>query len=560
MPFAGTHRTKLLMRTDMTDFAELTYPRLLRVQAKTRPDRLSVVTPTDAVTWKRLHDDAMLVSAALLELGVGRGDKVAILLPNRYEWLTWAYGAAGIGAVVVPVNTRFQLQELAYQLNASDTHTLVLQPSIGSTDFLALILELVPELKSTAPGSWRSEALPQLLNVVCIDEHASRAAGILDRSCVPSSLSTALISRVRDAQDAVQPADPSIIQYTSGTTAFPKGVVLSHYGTARNALHVGQRLQVVAEDRMFLPGPFFHVAGVTLGMLLSLITGAPLYTLPKFDPPAVLDVIKRERITVYTGVDSLFLMLLKHPDFQPSFVSSVEKGYVVSSPEIVRMVRRDMGMKGIVNLYGISEASPNIAIGDLSEAEELQVETSGLPHPDCELRIADPAGKVLPAGEVGEIQFRGYSLMLGYYKDPVATAKAIDDDGWLHTGDQGLLRESGHLIYRGRIKDILRVGGENFAPVEVEEILCQHPKIRQAAVIGIPDTRLVEVPAAVIELREAEQCTAEEITDYCARRLAAYKVPRAILFVDKMPMTGSGKIQKFPLRDLFRKPMTGQFP
>jgi acyl-CoA synthetase (AMP-forming)/AMP-acid ligase II len=537
----------------MSDFTKFTYPQLLQSQAHARPDHPAVVTPATRATWKRLHDDSMLTGAALLELGVERGSKVGVLMPNRYEWLTWAYGAAGIGAVVVPANTRFRQQELAYQLKASDTHTLVLQSRIGETDFLAMIVELVPQLASARPGEWRSDAFPHLRNVVCIDDAATTAPGVLTASVVPLTLSVPRASALRDAQAAVRPDDPAIIQYTSGTTAFPKGAVLSHYSTARNAFHVNERLHVDANDRIFVPGPFFHVGGSTLGMLLGLLSGATIHAVPKFDPAAVLDVIRRERITVYSGVDSLFLTLLKHPTFHRSAMESVQKGWIASSPEIVRMVHRDMGLDGIVNVYGISEASPNIAICDISDPIELRAETCGLPQPDCEVEVVDPeTGTAVPRGRPGEIRFRGYSLMLGYYNNPAETAKAIDSDGWLHTGDQGILRPSGHLEYHGRIKDILRVGGENLAPAEVEETLSQHPKVRQAAVVGIPDDRLVEVPAAVIELKEGEHCSAEELIAFCKDRLASFKVPRAVAFVDSMPMTGSGKIQKFRLlQDLF---------
>ena len=489
----------------------------------------------------------------LLELGARPDDKVGILLPNCCEWVAWAHAATGIGAVIVPVNSRFRQDELAYQLKASDTRVLILQRKVGETDFLAMVLNLVPELNSAAPGTWRSDAFPELRHIVCLDAVPGDVAGVLTGADVGRMASPKMAETVRQAQDKVRPRDPSIIQYTSGTTAFPKGAVLSHYGTARNAFHMNERLHIGAEDRIFVPGPFFHVAGTTLGILLGLLSGATIHTLPRFDPSAVLDTIEKKRITIYNGVDSLFITLLKHPGFRRSALSSVRGGWIASSPDIVRMVHRDMGLQGITNVYGISEASPNVTVCDLDDPIDLRAETCGYPHPDCEVKIIDPdTGAHLPAGHGGEICLRGYLLMLGYYKNPVETAKAIDAEGWLHTGDRGLLRPSGALEYNGRIKDMLRVGGENLAPAEVEEVLCQHPKVRQAAVVGIPDERLVEVPAAVLELKPGEQCTVEEIVAYCKGRLAAYKVPRAVAFVETLPMTGSGKIQKFRLRqDVF---------
>jgi len=528
--------------------SELTYGRFLDRQARERPDHPAIVTPTERVTWKALADDVLRHAAALQRLGIARGAKVGVLMPNGYAWAVWAYAAASIGAVVVPVNTRFRQAELAYQLKASDTELLVLVPSIGEVDFLAMVEALVPGLRPNAPGAWHSEALPRLRHVV-VDGADTGLAGALVAATVAPVADRDAVARVREAGAAIHPDDPVVIQYTSGTTAFPKGAMLSHQGTLRNAQNVNARMHVGPGDRIFVPGPFFHVGGSTLGMLLGLVSGATVYALPRFDPATVLDIVERERITVYSGVDSLFLTLYKHPQFRREALATVRTGWIASSPDIVRMVHRDMGLTGIANVFGISEASPNITIGDLDEPPELRAATCGLPHPGCEVKVIDPAtGDAVPAGQSGEICFRGYSLMLGYYNNPVETAKAIDADGWLHTGDRGVLRASGHLEYHGRIKDMLRVGGENLAPAEVEEVLCTHPKVRQAAVVGLPDERMVEVPAAVIELKDGATCTAEEITAWCKERLAPFKVPRVVAFVDQMPMTGSGKIQKFRMR------------
>lgn len=536
-----------------SDFSQFTYPHLLRLQASVRPDAPAIVTPARAMTWRQLDEEAGRLGAALLSLGVAQADKVGILMPNCCEWAAWAYGAAGIGAVVVPANTRFREEELAYQLKASDTRVLVLRKRLGDADFLGMILKLVPELKTAKPGTWASTTFPQLKHVICVDAAPGEITGVMTPEDALRLVAPERIEQMRRAQDGVRPQDVAIIQYTSGTTAFPKGVMLSHYSTTRNAFHVNERLRIGADDRIYSPGPFFHVGGSTLGMLLGLLSGAPVYTQPKFDPPSVLDTIEREKITVYNGVDSLFITLMKHPAFRREALSSITKGWIASSPDLIRMVHREMGLVGITNVFGISEASPNVTICDLTDPPELRAETCGYPHADSEVKIVHPdTGVELPAGERGEICYRGYSLMLGYYKNPAATEKAIDSNGWLHTGDRGLLRPTGELEYFGRIKDMLRVGGENLAPAEVEEVLCQYPKVRQAAVIGLPDERLVEVPAAVLELKPGEKCTTEEIVDFCKLKLAAYKIPRTVAFVDALPMTGSGKIQKFRLRqDVF---------
>jgi acyl-CoA synthetase (AMP-forming)/AMP-acid ligase II len=535
------------------DFSEFTYPRLLSLQAKTRPDSLAVVTPTCSLAWKQLDDEAARCGASLLALGTTPTDKVSILLANCCEWVSWAHGATGVGGVLVPANTRFRQDELAYQLKASDTRVLVMQRGLDENNFLGMIGNLVPELRTGKPGEWRSTAFPKLRHIICLDASPGEIPGIMTSADAARLATPQLIAAVRRARESIEPQNPAIIQYTSGTTASPKGAVITHYGTTRNAFHMNERLHIDAADRIYVPGPFFHVAGTTLGILLGLLSGAPIYTQSKFDPPSVLAAIKKEQITVYSGVDSLFITLFKHSDFNPTAVASIKKGWIASSPDIVRMVHRDMGLTGITNVFGISEASPNVTICDIDDPMELRAQTCGYPHPDCEVKIIDPETQSeLPPDERGEICFRGYSLMLGYYKNPVETAKAIDLDGWLHTGDRGLLRPTGELEYHGRIKEMLRVGGENLAPAEVEEVLCQHPKVRQAAVVGIPDDRLIEVPAAVLELKPGEQCTVDEIVEFCKPRLAAYKVPRRVAFIDSMPMTGSGKIQKFRLsQDLF---------
>ncbi|ABE36746.1 AMP-binding enzyme family protein [Paraburkholderia xenovorans LB400] len=529
----------------MNDLNEFTYPHFLARQRRERPEGLAVSTPGHQATWRQLAIDVERHGAALQSLGIIAGAKVGILMPNGYEWVVWAYAAASIGAVVVPLNTRFLAAELAYQLATADIEILVLSPIIGDTDFLAIVAAMVPALSEAQPGAWRSETLPRLRHIVTTGTSTTFVGELSAGSLTASPIDPAAIIRVHEAAAKVKPDDPVLIQFTSGSTALPKGAMLSHQSTLRNAHDVAARLHITHADRIFVPGPFFHVGGLTLGMLLGLSTGAPIHTLARFDPAAVLATIAREQITVYSGVDSLFITLYKYPGFRREAIASVTKGWIASSPDIVRMVQTEMGLTGISNVFGISEASPNVTIGDLDEPPALRAATCGRPHPGCEVKIVDPAtGETVPAGESGEILYRGYSLMLGYYNNPAATAKAIDVDGWLHTGDRGILRASGHLEYHGRIKDMLRVGGENLAPAEVEEALCRHPKVRQAAVIGLPDERLVEVPAAVVELKEGETCSAEEITAWCAARLAAFKVPRVIAFVEQMPMTGSGKIQK----------------
>jgi acyl-CoA synthetase (AMP-forming)/AMP-acid ligase II len=527
-----------------------TWPALLAQRAAERPQHPALVTAERTLTWKSLEEEVGRLAAQLRALGVAPGNKVGILLPNGCAWVAWAYAIASIGAVIVPVNWRFRSDELDYQLAHSDTCLLVMQRTIGDTHFVDVVAALVPEVVQALPGAGRNARFPALRHVVCLDALPGDPPGMMSvetaRGVAPPRDAEAIEARRR-----VQAGDPVLIQYTSGTTAFPKGAVLTHEGTARNAWNVNARLRVDADDRLLVPGPFFHVAGTTLGFLLGLLSGATVHTLARFEPVAVMDAIRRHRITVYSGVDSLFLALYKHPAFERSALASVEKGWIASSPEIVRMVQDEMGLRGVANVYGTSEGSPNVTIADRDDPPEIRAATCGRPHPGSEVKVVDPAsGRSVPAGVAGEICFRGYSLMRGYYKNPEATARAIDSDGWFHSGDRGLLRASGDLEYHGRLKDMLRVGGENVAPAAVEETLCRHPQVRQAAVIGVPDAKLVEVPVAVVELKPGARCDEQAIVEFCRARLAGFKVPRRIVFVDTMPMTGSGKIQKFRLKEL----------
>ncbi|MNS53498.1 Long-chain-fatty-acid--CoA ligase [compost metagenome] len=455
------------------------------------------------------------------------------------------YACALIGAVTVPVNTRFKTEELAFCLQQADVKLLLTADTFLGIDFLDLLQRVEPALTQRLPGA----ALPVLEKVVVLG----------DRS-LPGTTSWADFIERADRADAagfdaamhaVSNDDVLLIQYTSGTTSFPKGVMLSHANMLGNAAAVAQRMGVQPEDRYFSIRPYFHVAGTTLSILVSLVTGCCLLTLPNFDVGETLRMLDEERCTLTSGNDTIFLMLMGHPDFDRQRIH-LRGGWAAAGPEVMQKIRDVMGVPSVCNAYGQSEASPNIVMSAWNDEFSLRAHGWALPHPGMEIRLIDPAtGAVVAPGGQGEIQARGWSVMKGYYKMPEATARALSEDGWLSTGDLGEMNADGRLRMVGRLKDMFRVGGENVAPAEVEEVLHGHPAVRMAQVVGVPDVRLGEVPAAFVLLREDQQAETAELIAWCKSRCANFKVPRYMEIVDtfeNIGMTGSSKVQKIKLR------------
>ena len=435
-------------------------------------------------------------------LGIGRGDRIAILMPNGEHWLALFYGAALIGAVTVPVNTRFKSAEIDFCLKQSGAKALIYVDRFLNIDYGAMVRKIgfgfaVEASKDLRPGKMKSVL--------------------------------------------VEPQDLLLIQFTSGTTAYPKGVMLTHDSMLRNAWAAGTRIGVRAEDRYFNCRPFFHVGGSTLSALMSLVFGCCLVTLPSFEAGAALEMLERERCTLTSGNDTIFQMLMGHEDF-PRRKLSLRGGWAAAGPRTMQAIIDRLGMKAVCAAYGLSEASPNVVMSDWRDAEELRVEGLALPLPGVEIRIS----------EQKEIQLRGWSVMQGYCNNPEATAKAFTGDGWLHTGDLGELTTDGRLRMVGRLKDVFRVGGENVAPAEVEEVLLAHPSVETAQVVGVPDPRLGEVACAYVTLKSGYSTSAEEILSFVKNRAANFRVPRYLRIVadfEAIGMTASGKVQKMKLRE-----------
>ena len=496
------------------------------------------------ITFAELAAGVDRVARGLIALGIRPGDKVALWMLNRPEWIEAAFAVIRIGAVLVPINTRLRTEDVAYILDQSDSTTLILAERSGPVDYLGMVRELVP----LGVPSERTR-LPKLRHVVLLSDE--RRAGTLAWEHLIADGAAIEEAALAARAAAVDPEDLAFFMYTSGTTGVPKGAMHAHR-LVRNVTDRAFRLAITREDVIMMYLPLFHLFAFSEGMLTSMVTGARQVLTEGFDPAESLDLIERERATVLHGFDTHYKDLLEVQERHPRDVSSVRTGILAagmqSSTAIARRARELLGR--FVSGYGMSEIGVGVAIGALDSTPEQSCEASGYPAPGYEVRIVDPGtGREQPAGVPGEIFARGYSLMRGYYNRPEATAAAIDADGWLHTGDMGLLRADGHLRFMGRYKDMLKVGGENVDPMEVEAFLMAHPGITLAAVVGYPDARLSEVGVAFVRREPGRPLTVDEVLAHCRGRIARFKIPRHVIFVDEFPMTSSGKIQKAKLRE-----------
>jgi fatty-acyl-CoA synthase len=513
-------------------------------QAAGRGDAEALVTPTARLTYADQHRTVRRAAKAMHALGIRHGDFVGVLLGNSETWVTLFYAAAMIGAVTVPINTRFKSAELAFCLRQADVKALFTADRFLNIDFLSFLREAEPAVDGALPGT----ALPMLEHVVVIGSDIPRAGHGFDHFL---ALADGVSDATLDALAAkVRPHDLLLIQFTSGTTAYPKAVMLTHDNMLRNAWAVGERMGIHSDDRYFNCRPFFHVAGTTLSLLVSLIAGTCLVTLPTFEAGAALAMMARERCTLTSGNDTLFQLMIGHPTFNPAKLH-LRGGWSAAGPETVRNIIEKMGARDVCIAYGLSEASPNVVLNDYRDDVELRIAGLAKPLPGVEVRIT-VQGIAQPPGETGEIEVRGWNVMRGYYKNPEETAKTFTPDGWLRTGDLGVLTGDGRLRMVGRVKDVFRVGGENVAPAEVEEVLLAHPAVATAQVVGVPDARLGEVGAAFVTLKGEAAATEAEIAEFVRRRCANFRVPRYLAIVDSFEaigMTASGKVQKNRLRE-----------
>jgi fatty-acyl-CoA synthase len=508
-------------------------------------------------TFAQLADDVDRAARGLMALGIRPGDRVALWMLNRPEWMHAALAVMKIGAVLVPINTRFRTEDARYVLEQSESTALVAAERGGPVDYLGMVHELLPSLGGGRGSVVGDRRLPALRRVVLLGDRPR--PGTVHWSEVLTLAERVTADGLGACAAAVDPDATAFLVYTSGTTGFPKGVMHGH-AIVRNVVDRANRMGITFADVILMYLPLFHLFGFSEGMLVSLVTGARQVLLETFDADASLRLLEAERATLLHGFDTHFKDLVEAHARSPRDVSSVRTGILASgmssSFPVAREARKVFGP--LLSGYGMSEFGVGAAVSFLDSTEEQCVEASGFPAPGYDIRVIDPStGEDQPAGTPGEILVRGYMVMQGYHRQPDVTARVVDAGGWVHTGDMGLFRADGHLRFIGRYKDMLKIGGENVDPMEVEAFLLGHPAINLAAVVGYPDARLTEVGVAFVQLEPGATLTAAEVIDHCRGRIASFKIPRHVFFVEGFPMTGSGKIQKVRLREEARRRLQG---
>jgi fatty-acyl-CoA synthase len=523
-------------------YRDVTVGRLLTLLAQAQPEREALVYTHRGLrmTFAALHEEARTMARGLIALGVERGERVALWATNVPEWVVLQFALAKIGAVLVTVNTSLRAHELEYLLRQSEAATLITIPGFKALDYLAILDEI------SRPAT--------LKRVILVDESAverppDRVAYAHLRDCARTVGDDQLDERERQ----VGPDDLVNMQYTSGTTGFPKGVMLSSRNIVNNGYWLGAGLGYTPSDRLCLCVPLFHCFGCVIGVLGAYTHGAALCVVESFDPRKVLETVERERCTALYGVPTMFLAEIEDPAFTQFDLSSLRTGVMAGSlcPEaLMKRVMREMHLGEMTIAYGLTEASPGITHTLRDDTLERRTQTVGKVLPEMDVRIVDPASReTVPTGTPGELCVRGYNVMLGYYNNPEATAAAVDADGWLRTGDQATIDEDGYVRITGRIKDLIIRGGENISPKEVEELVRQHPSVADVSVYGIASEFFGEEVAASVRLKPGADATADDIIAFCEPRIAKFKVPRHVRFVSEFPLTASGKIQKFKLRE-----------
>jgi fatty-acyl-CoA synthase len=501
-------------------------------------------------TYQEYLRDIEKLAAGLLTLGIATGDRVGIWSPNGYEWCLTQFATAKIGAILVNINPAYRVFELEYALNKSGCKALVAAERFKSSHYLDMLQSLAPELATCAPGSLQARKLPQLHTVIRMG--AGRSPGMLNFDAVRDLGGSGEMAQLREMQSQLSPQDVINIQFTSGTTGTPKGAALTHYNILNNANQVAAGMQLSEQDRLCIPVPMYHCFGMVLGKLACVTRGATaVYPGEGFEPGEVLATVQAERCTALHGVPTMFIAELEHPEFDRFDLSSLRTGIMAGAPcpvEVMKKVISRMNMAEILIAYGQTECSPVNHMTLADDPLEKRVQTVGRAGPHLEVKIIDEKGDVVPRGAPGDICTRGYAVMKCYWDEPERTAETVDADGWLHSGDLGVMDADGYVQVVGRLKDMIIRGGENIYPRELEEFLFTHPDIQDAKVIGVPDEKYGEEVCAWIQLREGASLTEDELRAFCKERIAYFKVPRYIRFVREFPMTVTGKVQKFKMR------------
>ena len=531
-------------------YSKRTFAECLDTAAESWGLREALVHEGRRISFTELKNEVDSVARGLIALGIGTGDKVILWMPNRPEWIYTFLALSKIGAIVVPANTRFRANDLEYVVQQSDSTTLITVDRSGPVDYLAITQAVIPEIASDADDAFASEKFPELGQVVILGSEVP--AGAIAWSDMVARGRGVAAAALQERARQVAPDDTTLIMYTSGTTGFPKGVMHCH-NLQRNVVDIANRLGYRSSDVILMNWPLFHVLGLYLGPLFTICVGTRMVLTTVFDPSESLTLIERERVTRVWGFESQLNALTTHPELDTFDLDSLCTGLgVVGMPSSESAARRAYDLLcPIVSGYGMTETGAGIAIGYPEAPKEDAWLTSGYALPGIEFKVIDPVtGSPVADGEPGELCVRGYSLMQGYYKKPEETAKTIDKDGWLHTGDLTTLREDGSIRFLGRIKDLLKVGGENVDPAEVELFLSAHPAVDHIQIVGVPDERLSEVACACVIPKPGQDVVQEELAAFCDGQLARFKIPRHVVKLDAFPMTASGKPQKVKLRAL----------
>ena len=515
-------------------------------------NREALVVRHQDVRWsyEELKERVDAFAAGLLALGLEPGDRVGIWSPNNAEWVITQFATAKAGLILVNINPAYRVYELEYALNAVGCKALITATAFKSSDYTAMLAELAPEIASSDRGELRAKRLPHLRSLIQI---GGQETGFLAFDEVAAEAGAGHRAQLDDLAGRLQFDDAINIQFTSGTTGHPKGATLTHHNILNNAYFIGKAMRLRDADRVCIPVPLYHCFGMVLGNLACMTHGATIvYPAEAFEPLAVLETVEAERCTALYGVPTMFIAELEHPEFQRFDLSSLRTGIMAGSPcpiEVMKRVVAEMHMSEVTIAYGMTETSPVSFQTAVNDPEDRRVGTVGRVHPHVEVKIIDGDGRIAPVGSPGELCVRGYSVMLGYWDDPARTAEAIDQAGWMRTGDLATIDEAGFGNIVGRVKDMVIRGGENIYPREIEEFLYGHPKIGDVQVVGVPDPKYGEELCAWIKPRAGEDVSEEEIRAFCNGQIAHYKIPRYVRFVESFPMTVTGKIQKFIIRD-----------
>ena len=537
----------------MNDFITQTLGGILDGLAQKYPGKEAIkYTDRDYCrTWPEFNDEAETIARAFMALGVKKGEHIAIWATNVPEWLLTFFAAAKMGGVLVTVNTNYKVFELEYLLKQSDTKLLVMIGGTKKNDYIESINKLCPDLADSKPGELDNPMLPYLKTIVYVGDDCPK--GMVAWKDLYSIAQKVPYEQFKNISDNLDCHEVVNMQYTSGTTGFPKGVMLTHYNIINNGKAIGDRMKFTAADKLCITVPFFHCFGMVLAVMACITHGTSMVPIDAFSPIKVMRALESEKCTAVHGVPTMFIAMLEHPEFSSFDFSNMRTGIMAGSPcpiKVMQDVIEKMHMPEITIVFGQTESSPGCTMTSTDDSVEKRVATVGRAFPGVECKIINTeTGETVGPGVIGEFCARGYNIMKGYYKMPEATAMAIDKEGWLHLGDLAVMDEDGYYKITGRIKDMIIRGGENIYPKELEDFMYTHPKVQDVQVIGVPSKQYGEEIMACIILKKGMEMTEEEVKDYFREKMSRHKVPRYVRFMDAFPMTASGKIQKFVLRE-----------